>query len=315
MTNRPLIETPRDQSETADPEVRADHAHYRAVGEALAHIAETWGEQPRLADLAERAGLSEHHFQRVFQRWAGLSPKRFVGLVTLEHAKDVLDGRGSVLDATYDSGLSGPGRLHDLFVGYEAMTPGAYKAMAEGLTIRWGWHEGPFGETLVMQTERGVCGLAFRDSRGRDAAFEDMAARWPKARLVEDPAAVAPVMTAIFGDGPASAGETPRELRLLLKGTRFQVKVWEALMRLPPGQLTTYGRLADGLGMAPGAARAVGTAVGANPVSWLIPCHRVIRGTGLLGGYRWGLPRKVAMIGMEQAGRGLALHPQADEAA
>jgi AraC family transcriptional regulator of adaptative response/methylated-DNA-[protein]-cysteine methyltransferase len=241
-----------------------------------------------------------------------LSPKKFLSLVTLERAKDALEADGSVLDAALDSGLSGPGRLHDLFVTYEAMTPGEYKQLADGLAVRWGWHEGPFGETLLLETDRGLCGLAFLDERGREACFEDMAARWPKARLTHDPAAVAATMGRIFGDGPLGAAQMDGrpELRLLLKGTRFQMKVWEALMRLPAGGLTTYGDIALRLGMKPGAARAVGTAVGANPVSWLIPCHRVIRNSGMLGGYRWGLPRKVAMLGCEAAGKGLALHPR-----
>lgn len=289
------------------PVTETDRAHYALVGDALAHIAEHWGEHPSLAELAERAGMSEHHFQRVFTRWAGLSPKKFLSLVSLDRAKEALHGSGSVLDASFDAGLSGPGRLHDLFVTVEAMTPGDYKRMAEGLTIRWGWHEGPFGETLLLRTDRGLCGLAFLDARGRAACFADMAARWPKARLVEDRAAVADDMARIFADRSAD-GNRP-ELRLLLKGTQFQVKVWEALMRLPPAGVTTYGDLARRLGMEAGAARAVGTAVGANPVSWLIPCHRVIRNSGMLGGYRWGLPRKVAMLGHEASGRGLALHP------
>lgn len=297
---------PSAATRAAGPESPEEHAHYALVGDALAHIAEHWGERPSLGDLAARAGMSEHHFQRVFSRWVGLSPKKFLGLVTLERAKEALEDRDSVLDAAFEAGLSGPGRLHDLFVTYEAMSPGEYKAEAEGLTIRWGWNEGPFGETLLMQTERGLCGVAFRDSRGIAACFDDMARRWPKARLVEDAAAVRPLMNDLFA--PDGGGERA-PLRLLLKGTRFQVKVWEALMRLPPGGLTTYGRLAERLDMAPGAARAVGTAVGANPISWLIPCHRVIRQSGMLGGYRWGLPRKVAMIGCEAAGRGLAVHP------
>ncbi|MEQ8604595.1 MAG: methylated-DNA--[protein]-cysteine S-methyltransferase [Marivibrio sp.] len=300
MSDR-LIDAP------ARPETSEDHAHYALIGDALSFIAETWGErQPSLGELAARAGLSEHHFSRVFHRWVGLSPKKFMGLVTLERAKAALDARDSVLDAAFEAGLSGPGRLHDLFVAYEAMTPGDYKRLADGLTIRWGWAETQFGETLLMETARGVCGVAFLDSRGREACFEDMVARWPKARLVEDAAAVRPTLDRIF-----SADGDGARVRLLLKGTPFQVKVWEALMRLPPAGLTTYGRLAETLGMKPGAARAVGTAVGANPVSWLIPCHRVIRQSGMLGGYRWGLPRKVAMLGAEAAGRGLAVHPQA----
>jgi AraC family transcriptional regulator of adaptative response/methylated-DNA-[protein]-cysteine methyltransferase len=255
--------------------------------------------------------MSEAHFQRTFTRWVGLSPKKFLSLVTLDRARHALAAQDSVLDTALDSGLSGPSRLHDLFVTYEAMTPGDYKRFADGLAIRWGWQDGPFGDTLVMETDRGLCGLAFLDSRGRHACFDDMAARWPKARFVHDPAAIAPTMDKIFGASPSGseAGAPHPELRLLLKGTCFQVKVWEALMHLPPAGLTTYGRLAQDLGLKPGAARAVGTAVGSNPLSWLIPCHRVIRKSGMLGGYRWGLPRKVGMLGQEAAGQGLSLHP------
>jgi AraC family transcriptional regulator of adaptative response/methylated-DNA-[protein]-cysteine methyltransferase len=282
-----------------DLETRRDYAR---IGKALEHIAAHWGDRPSLSELAALCEMSEFHFQRVFQRWVGLSPKKFLGVVSLEQAKASLDGASDVLNASFDAGLSGPGRLHDLFVGYEAMTPGEYKRAAKGLTIRWGWHEGPFGKTLLLVTDRGLCGLAFLDARGEAACFEDMAARWPEARLVEDPVATADIMARIF-DSDRSGGDG---IRLFLKGTEFQVKVWEALMRLPPGDYTTYGALAERLGT-PSGARAVGTAVGANPISWLIPCHRVIRNTGLLGGYRWGLPRKIAMMGFERTGQGLRI--------
>lgn len=276
---------------------------YHIIERALSFLSEHWERQPELSEVAAHVGMSEYHLQRVFSQWVGLSPKKFLSVLTLDQAKRRLDSSLSVLHAALDSGLSGPGRLHDLFVTYEAMTPGEYKAKAAGLRIVYGWHEGPFGPTLVMATDRGLCGLAFEDARGREACFRDMADRWPAAQLVPDLALTGAYMNRIFGAGAGPHHQEP--LRLLVKGTAFQVKVWEALMSLPTGALTTYGDIAQQLGMKPGAARAVGTAVGANPISWLIPCHRVIRKSGELGGYRWGLPRKVAMMGWE------ATHPDA----
>lgn len=279
---------------------------YQRIGKALDYLAETWGDQrPGLAELATLCQMSEFHFQRVFQRWVGLSPKKFLSVVSLEQAKQSLDDHADLLNASFDAGLSGPGRLHDLFVTYEAMTPGQYKKAADGITIRWGWHEGPFGQTLLLATERGLCGLAFLDSRGVQGCFQDMADRWPQASLVQDPAFTQTYMDRIFAE-PGSKG-SDQGIRLFLKGTEFQVKVWEGLMRIPSGDYTTYGELAERIGMESKAARAVGTAVGNNPISWLIPCHRVIRNSGMLGGYRWGLPRKIAMMGFERTGQGLRL--------
>lgn len=279
---------------------------YGRIAGALEHIAACWGtRRPGLSELAELCGMSEFHFQRVFQRWVGLSPKKFLSVVSLEQAKQALDGQADLLSASFDAGLSGPGRLHDLFVTYEAMTPGEYKRAAEGLTIRWGWHDGPFGRTLLLETDRGLCGLAFLDDRGQAGVFQDMAARWPGARLCEDTAATRTTFQRIFVE---RADGTAPGLRVLLKGTEFQVKVWEALMRLPAAHYASYADLATALGMPSGGARAIGTAVGANPIAWLIPCHRVIRASGMLGGYRWGLPRKVAMMGFERSGQGLAVH-------
>jgi len=275
---------------------------YATIARALEWLAAHWEDQPSLSDLGAQIGLSDWHLQRMFTRWAGISPKQFVGLLTLEQAKARLRDGGSVLDAAYDSGMSGPGRLHDLFVTHEAVTPGEYKRLAAGLTIRHGWHEGPFGRTLLMVTGRGLCGLAFADDRGEEACFADMAARWPRARLERDDEETAAWMTRIFSPAAAPSAAATPPLRLFLKGTAFQVKVWRALMELPPGSLSTYGRIAARLGLGTGAARAVGGAVGANPVSWLVPCHRVIRESGALGGYRWGLPRKLAMMGWEAGG-------------
>ena len=275
---------------------------YTRIAEALSYVVERFEEQPSLEEIAAHIGLSPFHFQRLFSRWVGLSPKKFLQALSLEEAKRRLEEHGSVLDAAFDAGLSGPGRLHDLFVAHEALTPGEYKTLGDGLEIGYGFHDGPFGETLLLQTDRGVCGLAFVDSRGKQACFEDMAGRFQAARLVHNPALTGPTMQRIFVRPGETVPKKAPPLRLVLKGTEFQIKVWRALLAIPPGTLTTYGTVAAALGMKGAAARAVGTAVGANPVSWLIPCHRVIRNSGMLGGYRWGLPRKLAMMGWERNG-------------
>lgn len=285
------------------PSGRLDLPHsgpeFERIGAALAYVARHFREQPSLADVAGHVGLSEYHFQRQFQRWVGLSPKKFLQVLTLEAAKKSLEASSSVLDAAFDAGLSGPGRLHDLFVSMESMTPGAFKQLGRGLVIHWAWHDSPFGRCLAMATDRGLCGLAFLDDRGEEGCFADMAARFPEATFVEDRSFTAPFVRAAFSrpDERRQGGEGP--LKLFVKGTPFQVQVWRALLAIPEGRLTTYGTIARALGKGPIAARAVGTAVGANPISWLIPCHRVIRETGALGGYRWGVGRKLAMMGWE----------------
>lgn len=296
-----LIDTDIMIADEADG-VDTANGDYRRVAEALAFIVDRFEDQPSLDEIAAHVGLSPFHFQRLFTRWAGLSPKKFLQALSLEEAKRRLEEHGSVLDAAFDAGLSGPGRLHDLFVAHEALTPGEYKALGQGLVIRYGFHEGPFGETLLMEADRGLCGLAFVDARGKDGCFDDMASRFTAATLVEDPSSTEGTMARIFARPGESKPSSQAPLRLLLKGTEFQIKVWRALMAIPPGTLTTYGTVAEALGMKGAAARAVGTAVGANPISWLIPCHRVIRNSGMLGGYRWGLPRKLAMMGWERNG-------------
>jgi len=271
----------------------ADPYHYAVIGRAIDYIGDTVAEQPSLEEVARAVGLSPTHFQRVFSQWAGVSPKRYQQYLTLDHAKRLLAERHSVLEAAHGAGLSGGGRLHDLFLRWEAMTPGDYARAGAGLTIRWACVPSPFGEALVMATERGICGLAFAAEAGRDAAMRDMRARWPKAEFIEDPAAIGPQADAVFGGGPGEA-------RLHLIGAPFQIKVWEALLQVPMGSVTTYSDLARAVG-APRAQRAVGTAVGRNPVSFLIPCHRALRKSGGLGGYHWGLGVKRALLAWEGA--------------
>lgn len=279
---------------------------YQRIERALRILLRDHRDPPALDALAAELGLSRFHFQRLFTRLAGISPGRFVHHLVLQEAKDLLARRSSVLDAALDAGLSGPGRLHDLFVAHEAVTPGEFKARGAGLRIAYGFHPTPFGTCLVGVTERGVCALSFVDDDGaapqaaRGRALDGLRARWPRAVLEEAPARTEPVAAAAFAPpGAADRGRTP--LRVLLHGTNFQVQVWAALLRIPPGATATYGDVAAAVGR-PGAARAVGRALADNPVACLIPCHRVIRGLGVLGGYRWGEDRKRMLLAWEAAG-------------
>ncbi len=267
--------------------------HYRVMERAIALIDAPGGAQRPLADLAAEMGMSPAHFQRLFSQWVGVSPKRYQQYLTLGHAKTLLESRASTLDAAHSVGLSGQARLHDLFLRWEAMTPGAYAQRGAGLTIRHGWFDSPFGPVLGMATDRGLCGLAFAEPGRERDTFEDMAVRWPAARLVADPSAAAPHVDAAFAQEGQAA--------LHLIGTPFQIKVWEALLRVQPGHVTTYGEIGRVV-CSPRAARAVGAAVGKNPLGFVIPCHRCLRGgSGGLGGYHWGLARKRAMLGWESA--------------
>jgi AraC family transcriptional regulator of adaptative response/methylated-DNA-[protein]-cysteine methyltransferase len=270
---------------------------YDRIGAALRFIEDNAQAQPDLNRIAAQVGLSPHHFQRLFKRWVGISPKRFLQFLTLQQAKRSLAASRSVLDASYDAGLSSPGRLHDLFVTLEGVTPGEFGAGGRGVEIRYGRHRSPFGHCLLARTERGICALSFHDEADCSEGLERVAGHWPRSRLREDRRGTKPVADALFAD-PGNPSR-PR-LSLHLKGSNFQVKVWEALMRLEPGQLCAYGDIARVIGR-PGAARAVGRAVSGNPIAWLIPCHRVIRSLGAFGGYRWGSERKRAMIGWELA--------------
>jgi AraC family transcriptional regulator of adaptative response/methylated-DNA-[protein]-cysteine methyltransferase len=270
--------------------------HYDLMAAALRYIEARRDRQPSLEEVAAAIGLSPAHFQRVFSQWVGVSPKRYLQHLTLGHAKRLLDDRFTVLDATYDSGLSAPSRLHDLFLRWEAMTPGEYARKGAGLTISWGWFDSPFGEVLAMGTDRGLCGMAFAAELGRERTLADMRGRWPAAvfREFTDHArggALGNWVAGAFGNG---------DVALHLIGAPFQIKVWEALLAIPSGYVTTYSEIARSIGNA-GAARAVGSAVGRNPISWLIPCHRALRRDGELGGYHWGLPLKRAMLAYESA--------------
>lgn len=287
-------------------ELGARARDYARVAKALEYLAEHYTEQPELAAIAEQAGLSEYHFQRVFTHWVGISPKRFLQYITLAHAKERLAQSTNLLDAAFEVGLSGPGRLHDLFITWEAMSPGEFKERGRGLTIQYGFHPSPFGESLLMLTERGICGLAFVVDGQREAALEALGTGWEHARLRHDQRATHAQAERIFSRDNGSA-RRPSTVRLLLRGTPFQIKVWEALLRVPAGALTSYEHLGHALGYRGRANQAIGQAVGSNAIAYLIPCHRVIRKSGLIGGYRWGPERKLAMLGWEaaqaQAGR------------
>src|SRR6266581_174736 len=275
---------------------------YGVVRRAIAYISEHWREQPEIERIAEAAGVSSAELHHLFRRWAGLTPKAFLQAITLEHARKLLRSSASVLDATYEVGLSGPGRLHDLFVTHEAMSPGEWKSGGQGLTVRYGFHPSPFGTALVMASERGLAGLAFADAGEERAALADMRQRWPNASYVEDSAGTAALARRIF-DPKRWRAEEP--LRVVLIGTDWEVRVWETLLRIPMGRLTSYSSIANKL-CAPKAARAVGAAVGKNPLSFVVPCHRVVGRSGALTGYHWGLTRKHAMLGWEAGRAGTA---------
>jgi len=281
------------------PEIPSEDApRFERMARAIRWLVARGETRPRLAELASILGSSPCHAQRVFARWVGLSPKQFLGQLTLEAAKARLRAGATVLDAALEVGLSGPSRLHDLFVRLEAMTPGEYRALGAGLELRFGVHSTPFGPALFVTSPRGLARLAFLGAGGLEAALAEARADWPHSRFVEDPGATAALPAAVF-----ARTEDAAPLRVLVKGTAFQVRVWRALLRIPEGAVATYGGLAAALG-APGASRAVGAACGRNRIGWLIPCHRVIRESGALGGYHWGLDLKRAMLALEAARSG-----------
>jgi AraC family transcriptional regulator of adaptative response/methylated-DNA-[protein]-cysteine methyltransferase len=268
---------------------------YSKVQDILQFLTDNWRDQPSLEKLAERVHMSADGLQRLFTRWAGLTPKAFLQALTLDHARAMLKESASILDTSLDVGLSGPGRLHDLFVTHEGMPPGAYKQKGEGLTIFYGFHPSPFGVALVMVTAFGLCGLAFADMGGEKAALADMTARWPNAQYTEDSAMTAPYAAQVFASERWQANQP---LRVTFIGTDFEIRVWETLLKIPVGKATTYGDIAASVG-SPKAARAVGAAVGKNPISFVVPCHRVLGKSGDMTGYHWGLTRKRAILGWE----------------
>jgi len=268
---------------------------YAVVQRAIAFISENWREQPEIDEIAAAIGTTTADLHHLFRRWAGLTPKAFLQAVTLDHARKLLRASASILDAAYEVGLSGPGRLHDLFVTHEAMSPGEWKSGGEGLRVAYGFHPSPFGSALVMTTYLGLAGLAFADPGEEDAALDDMRGRWPKARYESDQAQVDPLARRIFDP---TLWKPDRPLRVVLIGTDFEVRVWDTLLGIPMGHAATYSAIAQKLGK-PNAARAVGAAVGRNPVSFVVPCHRVMGKSGDLTGYHWGLTRKRAMLGWE----------------
>ncbi len=307
-----LSETSTEISAEINAEINAEmiaspSSDYARIAEAIRWLEGRYRQQPDLEQLAAHLHLSPFHLQRLFTRWAGISPKRFVQYLTVEHAKELLGNAQSILDVAYGSGLSGPGRLHDLFLNAEAMTPGEFKQGGRGLTIAYGVHPTPFGAALLAETERGICALHFLDNNAHDddtgaggklaEEIYGLRRRWPAAQLVEDSRRTAATTAHLF---PLGGLRPAGEVRLLLAGTNFQLKVWEALLRLPLGALCTYEDVAVAIGQ-PTASRAVGSAVGANEIALLIPCHRVIRKSGVIRDYRWGSVRKQALLGWEAA--------------
>ena len=279
----------------ASPACAVSLDDYDTVRAALRFITEQWRDQPEIEAIAHACGVTPDELHHLFRRWAGLTPKAFLQALTIDHARTLLRDSASVLEATYEVGLSGPGRLHDLFVTHEAMSPGEWKSGGEGLTMDYGFHPSPFGNAIIVVTERGLAGLGFADADQERAALDDMKRRWPRARFEENAAATAPVARRIFDP---SCWQKNEPLRVVMIGTDFEVRVWETLLGIPMGRASTYSDIARKLGK-PNAARAVGAAVGKNPISFVVPCHRVLGKSGDLTGYHWGLTRKRAILGWE----------------
>ena len=270
---------------------------YQRIEKAIGFLTDNFHTQPGLSEIAAKIHMSEYHFQRLFSRWVGISPKRFLQFLTKEHAKKLLEKSINLLDVTYEAGLTSPGRLHDLFVTCEAVTPGEYKDKGEGLEIAYGYHATPFGECMLATTDRGICGLNFVQNDDRRQALASLKLRWENATLIDNPDATRPIVNRIFNP---LVGQNSIPLHLILNGTNFQIKVWEALIKIPTGLVVSYEDVAAHIGM-PKASRAVGNAVGSNPVSFVIPCHRVIRKTAEFGNYGGGKARKLAILGWESA--------------
>ena len=281
---------------TLDRDITPAGEDYELVRQVIERITLDFQSQPSLEDIASDLGVTPNKLQKTFSRWSGLTPKAFLQAVTLDHARRLIGAEGlPLLDASFELGLSGPGRLHDLFVTHEAMSPGEFKSGGAGLVVRYGFHPSPFGTAVVMATDRGLCGLAFADPGGESAALEDMTRRWPGARLSADQEGTAAYANRVFS---TDAWSRDRPLRVVLIGTDLQVRVWEALLRIPLGHASTYSDVARAIGQ-PTASRAVGAAVGRNPISFVVPCHRALGKSGALTGYHWGITRKRAMLGWE----------------
>lgn len=270
---------------------------YQRIEKAIEFLTDNFHTQPGLREIAAKIHMSEYHFQRLFSRWVGISPKRFLQFLTKEHAKTLLEKSINLLDVTYEAGLTSPGRLHDLFVTCEAVTPGEYKDKGEGLEIAYGYHATPFGECMLATTDRGICGLNFVQNDDRRQALASLQLRWKNATLYDNPDTTRPIVNRIFNP---LVEQNSIPLHLILNGTNFQIKVWEALVKIPSGLVVSYEDVAAHIGM-PKASRAVGNAVGSNPVSFVIPCHRVIRKTAEFGNYGGGKARKLAILGWESA--------------
>jgi len=268
--------------------------NYPLIEEALQYIEQNVHAQPELENIAAHLKISPYHLQRTFKEWVGISPKRFLQFLTIENARKHLADSRSVLDASFESGLSGPGRIHDLFVSIDAVTPGEFKALGDGLKIEFGIHDSIFGKCILAITSRGLCFMGFYSSDSKEALIMDMTSRFPKANFIESSLATEPYFEAIFNR------EKQSQISIFVKGTNFQIKVWEALLKIPQGMVCSYGDIASWIGK-PKANRAVGTAVGSNPISFLIPCHRVIQNMGVFGNYHWGSARKKAMLLWEDA--------------
>jgi AraC family transcriptional regulator, regulatory protein of adaptative response / methylated-DNA-[protein]-cysteine methyltransferase len=274
---------------------------YDSVRRAIAFISERWRAQPTIEAVADAAGVTPDELHHLFRRWAGLTPKAFMQALTLDHAKNLLRDSASVLDAALDSGLSGPGRLHDLFVTHEAMSPGEWKIGGAGMTLHYGFHPSPFGTAIVIATSRGLAGLAFADPGEEATAFADLRRRWPNATYVEDAEGTIPIAQRVFD---TKLWRPDQPLRVVLIGTDFEVRVWETLLKIPMGRAVSYSDIACKIN-SPRASRAVGAAVGRNPVSFVVPCHRALGKSGALTGYHWGITRKQAMLGWEAGQLGL----------
>jgi len=278
---------------------------YRRVEQAIRYLHENYRAHPSLDEIADSVHLSKYHFQRLFKRWAGISPSQFLQFLTLEYAKQQLRASRSILEVSLEAGLSGPGRLHDLFVTFEAVTPGEYKQRGAGLQVRYGFHDTPFGECLLARTERGICNLFFVQSGDSTQVLEQLYASWPRAEFLERDSETQPLVERIFG--PTGPGQA-RPFHLLIRGTNFQVNVWRALLSIPPGAMVSYQDVAKLAGR-PDATRAVANAISRNPIAYLIPCHRVISGSGRVHCYRWGVVRKKAMLAREASQRQLRQSP------